>query len=117
MSGEDIEETAMQARALVLHDLESTGVADAPGVSALENAVAQRRWWLEQWAQGRDFVVGLVAQDIQDELLATRGRWPLCHACDDLEPHALYVDPDIGGPDPAWVCEKAGIRVAPVGGL
>lgn len=107
----------MRARALVLHDLERTGVTGPSVVSTLENAVAQRRWWLEQWVQGRDYVVGLVAQDVQDELLHTHGRWPLCAACDDLNPHALYVDPDLGGPDPTWVCEKAGIRVAPVGGL
>ena len=68
----------MRARALVLHDLESTGVADPASVSALESALANRGWWLEQWAEGRDFVVGLVAQDVQDALLETNGRWPLC---------------------------------------
>jgi hypothetical protein len=117
MSAADVEAVTMRARALVLRDLERTGAADAGAVSALENAVSQRRWWLEQWSEGRDYVVGLVAQDVQDELLQTRGRWPLCHACDELEPHALYVDPDIGGPDPTWVCEKAGIEVAAVGEL
>ena len=107
----------MRARALVLHDLETTGVADAATVSALESALADRGWWLGQWAEGRDFVVGLVAQDVQDALLETNGRWPLCRACDELEPHALYVHPDLGGPEPTWVCEAAGIEVAPVGGL
>ena len=107
----------MRARALVLRDLESTGVADPASVSALESALACRGWWLEQWAEGRDFVVGLVAQDVQDALLETDGRWPLCHSCDVLEPHALYVHPDLGGPDPTWVCEHAGITVAPVGSL
>jgi hypothetical protein len=107
----------MRARALVLHDLETTHVADAASVSALEAAVSDRGWWLEQWAEGRDFVVGLVAQDVQDALLETNGRWPLCRACDGGEPHALYVHPDLGGPDPTWVCEHAGIEVAPVGGL
>ena len=105
----------MRARALVLHDLESTGVADAATVSALEAAVADRGWWLEQWAEGHHFVVGLVAQDVQDALLESSGRWPLCRACDLLEPHALYVHPDLGGPDPTWVCEQAGIIVAAVG--
>jgi len=107
----------MRARALVLRDLESTGCADPATVSALESAVSDRGWWLDQWAEGRDFVVGLVAQDVQDALLETNGRWPLCRACDHLEPHALYVHPDLGGPDPTWVCEHAGIEVAPVGGL
>lgn len=105
------------ARALVLHDLESTGVADADTVSALEAAVADRGWWLEQWAEGKDFVVGLVAQDVQDALLDAKGRWPLCRACDLTDPHALHVHPDLGGPDPTWVCERSGISVAPVGGL
>lgn len=107
----------MMARALVLHDLESTGVADAETVSLLEAALSDRGWWLEQWAEGRDYVVGLVAQDVQDALLSSRGRWPLCTACDRTDPHALYVQPDLGGPDPAWVCELAGIVVAPVGEL
>jgi hypothetical protein len=29
----------------------------------------------------------------------------------------LYVAPDIGGPDPHWVCEESGRVVAPLGGL
>ena len=110
-------DVVMRARALVLHDLESTGCADPETVSALESALADRGWWLEQWAEGRDFVVGLVAQDVQDALLQTNGRWPLCRACDLLEPHALYVHPDLGGPDPIWVCEQAGISVAAIGDL
>jgi hypothetical protein len=110
-------DVVMRARALVLHDLETTGCADPATVSALEAAVVDRGWWLEQWAEGRDFVVGLVAQDVQDALLQSSGRWPLCQACDVLDPHALYVHPDLGGPDPTWVCEQAGITVAPVGEL
>lgn len=106
----------MTARALVLHDLEKTGVADADAVSLLEDAVAQRSWWLEQWPGGHAFVVGLVAQDVQDGLLESAGRWPLCPTCEDAT-HALYVDPDLGGPDPTWVCEEAGVAVAAVGEL
>ena len=111
-----LDDPVMTARALVLRDLEATGVADAETVSLLEEAVAQRAWWLEQWAEGREFVVGLVAQDVQDALLQRSGRWPLCTACEHST-HALYVDPDLGGPDPTWVCEEAGIVVAPIGGL
>lgn len=107
----------MAARARVLHDLEATGVADAGTVSLLEATLSDRGWWLEQWAEGRAYVVGLVAQDVQDRLLETRGRWPLCRACDLLDPHALYVHPDLGGPDPQWVCEHSGIEVAPIGEL
>lgn len=106
----------MTARALVLHDLEQTGVADPVSVSLLEDALSQRAWWLEQWPAGRQFVVGLVAQDVQDALLESAGRWPLCTACEEAT-HALYVDPDLGGPDPRWICEEAGLVVAPVGGL
>ncbi|HEY0904602.1 MAG TPA: hypothetical protein VGE14_11995 [Marmoricola sp.] len=111
-----LDDPVMTARALVLHDLEATGVADADSVSFLEESLAQRSWWLEQWPQGRDLVVGLVAQDVQDALLDRSGRWPLCSACPDST-HALYVDPDLGGPDPTWVCEQAGVVVAPIGGL
>ena len=71
---------------------------------------------LEQWDEGRTFVAGLVAQDVQDALLASAGRWPLCRSCES-PPHALYVEPDIGGPDPHWVCEESGTVVAPLGGL
>jgi len=111
-----LDDPVMTARALVLHDLEATGVADADAVSVLEESVAQRGWWLEQWPEGRDFVVGLVAQDVQDALLERAGRWPLCTTCEHSS-HALYVDPDLGGPDPTWVCEQAGIVVAPIGQL
>lgn len=117
MGVEELERVVHHARARVLHDLEATGVAGADVVSLLEDAVSARRWWVEQWAAGADYVVGLVAQDVQDQLLETRGRWPLCPLCQEHEPHALYVDPDLGGPDPAWVCEESGTRVAPVGEL
>ncbi len=106
----------MTARALVLRDLEATGVADPEAVSLLEDAVSRRSWWLDQWPGGREFVTGLVAQDVQDGLLERAGRWPVCTACESAT-HALYVDPDLGGPDPHWVCEEAGLVVGPVGSL
>ena len=107
----------LTARALVLHDLEVTAAANPSSVSALEAAVTTRRWWASQWEEGKQYVAGLIAQDVQDALLEESGRWPLCHACDDDSPHALYVDPDLGGPDPRWVCEQSGSVVAPVGRL
>ena len=107
----------MAARALVLHDLEVTGMADVENVSTLEAAVSTRRWWAEQWSEGAVYVAGLVAQDVQDALLESRGRWPLCRACDETDPHALYIHPELGGPDPTWVCETSGIAVAPLGEL
>lgn len=107
----------LATRALVLHDLEATGVAGVDTVSALEAAVSTRRWWAEQWSEGAVYVAGLVAQDVQDALLDSVGRWPLCRACDQTDPHALYIHPELGGPDPTWVCETSGIAVAPLGGL
>ncbi|NUS17582.1 MAG: hypothetical protein HOY69_40350 [Streptomyces sp.] len=102
------------ARALVLADLTARDVAGPAVVSLVEEAVAQRRWWLGQWPDGADFVPGLVAQDVQDALMETYGRWPLCPYCDD--PHALAVEPELG-PDPHWVCEARGEAVAAVGDL
>jgi len=107
-----------EARARVLADLQARGAADAAAVSALEDAVAQRRWWAEQWPEGEVYVAGLVAQDVQDALLDTVGRWPLCHVCDETVPvHTLHIQPDLGGPDPFWVCEERGEPVAPLGSL
>jgi len=109
----------MSARALVLHDLEMTRAASPESVSMLEEAVATRRWWASQWEQGKEYVAGLIAQDLQDALLDKVGRWPLCTACGDpdVDPHALYIHPELGGPDPTWVCETAGTTVAPLGEL
>jgi hypothetical protein len=109
-----IEAALHDARARVLADLHARGVAEAEVVSALEDALSRRRWWVRQWPDGAAYVPGLLAQDIQDALLETRGRWPLCAECD--EPHALAVEPELG-PDPHWVCEARGEAVAPVGAL
>jgi hypothetical protein len=106
----------LRARALVLSDLEATGATDPETVSALEEAVSQRRWWSEQWREGEAYAAGLVAQDVQDVLLESRGRWPLCPVCEDGT-HALYIHPELGGPDPVWVCEQSGREVAPLGRL
>ena len=111
------DDTLMTARALVLHDLEATQAADPLTVSALEEAVTTRRWWTSQWEEGRQYVAGLIAQDVQDALLERVGRWPRCRACDPLDPHALSIHPELGGPDPTWVCESSGIAVAPLGKL
>lgn len=104
------------ARALVLADLTTTGAAEPATVSMLEDAVAQRRTWVQAWPEGAVFAAGLVAQDVQDAVLETRGRWPLCPLCEDAT-HAVFVHPDLGGPDPVWVCEESGREVAPLGSL
>lgn len=112
----DIEEALLEARAQVLHDLEKTGAADAASVSALEDVVSARRWWVAEWDEAPAYVAGLIAQDLQDRLLEDRGRWPLCPRCPDAT-HALYIHPDLGGPDPVWTCEESGQAVAPLGAL
>ncbi|MFE2374306.1 hypothetical protein [Streptomyces sp. NPDC059398] len=109
-----LEQSLHVARALVLADLASRDVAEADVVSLVEDAVTHRRWWVEQWPEGAEFVAGLVAQDVQDALLERYGRWPLCPVCQD--PHALEVEPELG-PDPHWVCAKEAVIVAPVGSL
>ena len=111
------------ARASVLADLQARGVANATSVSALDEACSQRRWWLEQWAEGADYVSGLIAQDVQDALVDQHGRtdltglWPVCEHCDEGPMHALHIEPDLGGPDPTWVCEESGTVVAGLGRL
>jgi hypothetical protein len=104
------------ARALVLADLQARGRATPDAVSVLEDAMSQRTWWAEQWPEGEAYVAGLVAQDVQDALFETTGRWPLCTGCNGPE-HTLYIQPDLGGPDPMWVCEETGEAVAPLGHL
>ena len=106
----------LDARARVLRDLEATGAASPASVSALEAAVTDRRWWVGQWESGGAFAAGLVAQDVHDALLEEVGRWPLCPLCEDAT-HALYIHPEIGGPDPVWVCEETAREVAPLGSL
>jgi len=106
------------ARARVLADLQARDHATAIAVSALEDAVSNRRWWAEQWPEGEVYVAGLVAQDVQDALFESVGRWPLCLTCGDGAPvHALHIQPDLGGPDPVWVCEESGRAVAELGRL
>jgi hypothetical protein len=108
--------TLFDARSRVLADLHARGLASAAAVSVLEDAVSAREWWADQWPVGQVYVAGLVAQDVQDALLESSGRWPVCLACGGPE-HSLYIQPDLGGPDPVWVCEESGDVVAPLGGL
>lgn len=105
------------ARARLLADLEASGLATSASVSALEDAIEERRWWAAQWTQGHVYVAGLVAQDLQDALYDRIGRWPLCSQCLDLPEHALYIYPELGGPDPVWVCEESGSEIAELGRL
>lgn len=112
-----------QARAQVLADLEARALGTVATVTLLEDACSERRWWLEQWADGAAYIGGLIAQDVQDALAdqfgrdAREGLWPTCTHCERGPVHALHIDPDLGGPDPRWVCEETGHAVAPLGGL
>jgi len=106
----------LQARALVLRDLEAQGMVDPHLVSVVEDCVAARRWWLEQWEQGAAFIGGLVAQDVQDALFDESLRWPVCSGCADPVEHSLSIEPELG-PDPRWVCSASGMVVAPLGQL
>ncbi len=107
----------LDARARVLADLAARHQATASAVSALEDACANRHWWAEQWPQGVEYVAGLVAQDVQDALFESVGRWPLCLECTDGPVHSLYIHPDLGGPDPVWICEETGEIAAALGFL
>jgi hypothetical protein len=105
------------ARARVLADLAARNHATPAAVSVLEDAVSARQWWASQWPEGTVYVAGLVAQDVQDALFDALGRWPVCLGCRDAAEHSLHIQPDLGGPDPVWVCEHSGDVVAPLGGL
>lgn len=111
----DTEDALLAARARCLHDLTATGQDDPDTVSLLDETVSDRRWWVETWPEGATFVPGLVAQDLQDALRDTGTRWPGCPLAGD--DHVLRIEPDIGGPEPTWVCEDCEQPVAPLGRL
>lgn len=112
-----------EARAQVLADLAARSLDNPTSVTLLEEACSERRWWLEQWADGAPYIAGLIAQDVQDALADQFGRnrrgglWPECVRCQEGPVHTLHVDPDLGGPDPRWVCEESGQTVAALGRL
>lgn len=113
----------LEARARVLHDLATCGLDTAPVVSVVDEVLTARRWWVDQWPDGAQYLACLVAQDVQEALLARVGRWPLCRLRHDQrshdaepQPHELRVSPDLGA-DPHWVCEERGVVVAPIGAL
>lgn len=107
----------LSARQRVLADLAARSRATPDLVSVLEDAVDARRWWAEQWPEGEIYVAGLVAQDVQDAAIDAGNRWPLCLGCRGAPEHALHIEPDLGGPDPVWVCEESGEAVAELGRL
>lgn len=112
-----VDDALLDARALVLRDLNARGFDSAAAVDVLEDVLTERRWWIEQWPDGAAYLAGQIAQDVQERLLDSRlGRWPRCTACDQTEIHELRISPELGA-DPHWVCSESGITVAPLGGL
>lgn len=101
------------ARAAVAHDL-----ADPAHDEAVEEAVEHRRWWLEQWPDGAELVLCLLAQDVQEAVHRVDPMWPVCveTSCVERFGHPMFVQPDLGT-DPFWTCSRTGLPVAPVGSL
>ncbi len=108
-----LDTTMLRARAVVLHDVAARGADTADIVDVVDSAVAERRWWAQQWPAGLAFVAGQVAQDVQDRLVDTEGRWP---SCPNHADEALALDPPLGE-DPRWVCERGCGIIAPLGAL
>ncbi len=88
-------------------------LADPAYEPLLMAAVEDRRWWIEQWPDGADLLVCLLAQDVQEAVHVREPLWPLCPEHGD---HPLFVEPDLG-PDPFWVCHRTGLPIAAVGNL
>ena len=112
-----LETSMMRARALVLHDLESTGVADPASVSTLEAALAAGSGGCGSGSRAATTSWAWSPRTSRTPCWRATAAGPCAGPATSLEPHALYIHPDLGGPDPTWVCEHAGIEVAPVGGL
>lgn len=101
------------ARARVLHDLSATLPTTPVVVDALDAAIRDRREWVEPWPDGASFLACLVAQDVQEAIASSVGRWPRCRTNGD---HTLHVEPVLGE-DPHWVCESCSAVVAAIGEL
>ena len=105
------EEALEHACTAVVRDL-------GPVTADVDAAVAHRRWWLQQWPDGAPHVLGLLAQDVQEQVHRRDPSWPVCPepSCPERGRHALFVEPDLG-PDPFWTCHRTGLPVAAVGAL
>lgn len=119
MSGDEpsgvtaVDQALLRGRAQVLHDLAARGADTADVVDRVEAAVTRRRWWVQRWPDGAALVGGQIAQDVQDVMIDTEGRWPVCPVHRD---EAMALEPELGE-DPEWVCEHGCGPVAPLGAL
>jgi hypothetical protein len=50
--------------------------------------VEHRRWWLAQWPEGAEHVLGLLAQDAQEAVHALDPDWPSAAASPVAHPAA-----------------------------
>lgn len=102
------------AAAAARHDLTVTARWNDEAAAALAAAVESRSWWLAQWPEGAEHLLGLVGQDVQEWMHDNVDHdWP---ECTEHRDHALLIEPDLG-PDPFWVCHRSGLPVARVGQL
>ncbi|MEO6881730.1 MAG: hypothetical protein ABI181_12400 [Mycobacteriaceae bacterium] len=108
-----LDRALLRGRALVLHDLAARGADTADVVDRVDAAVAERRWWVRSWPDGLELVAGQIAQDVQDVMIDTEGRWPGCPAHPQ---EAMALEPELG-PEPHWVCAHGCGVVAPLGAL
>jgi hypothetical protein len=89
-------------------------LADPAREPMLAAASGERAAWVAAWPDGADYVLCLLAQDVQEAVHAQADPyWPLCPEHRD---HALFVEPDLGT-DPFWVCHRSGLPVCQVGQL
>lgn len=98
-----------------LHEAGEALLRDLSGQhqALVDAAVEGRTWWLQQWPDGAQLMLCLLAQDVQEAVHETDPMWPLCPEHKD---HPLLVEPDLGT-DPFWVCTRSGLPVAAVGSL
>ena len=97
------------ARARVLADLQARHHATARGgVGPRGRGVRRASGGPSSGPRAQVYVAGLVAQDVQDALFETRRALAGLPDLRRGPEHSLYIQPDLGGPDPVWVCEESG---------
>lgn len=101
-----------------LEKAEAAVLRDGAPLGLVAAAVEHRRWWLAQWPDGAAYVVGLLAQDVQEAVHARDPLWPACleSSCPERFAHPMFVEPELG-PDPFWTCHRTGLPIAAVGRL